>query len=224
MGRLFVTSREIDLINDWNKEIVKDVIGHKIFYYSISEKRTKIHELYLEAPEKVVEAAVEIEALVSWQPEEAKTNVFGHEELSTIEIYIQYRDLLDKEIKLQEGDFFSFGHRLFEVTSVIATHNIFGQVEHLGGFNMKGRQARQGQFVTKIQGPTREEFSDPDAVQETFVQQRGFEENRLGETGDKRDLQEKGVLDKPLPLVPAEVSPKGTDSEAGSSFYDEFDG
>ena len=53
-----------------------------------------------------------------------------------------------------------------------------------------------------------------------YVQQRGFEENRLGKTGDVRDLQKKGILDAPL-TGPAEVSPKGTDTKAGSAFYDE---
>ena len=69
-------------------------------------------------------------------------------------------------------------------------------------------------------GPTSESYTDEDAVQTTFVQQRGFEENRLGKTGDVRDLQKNGVLDAPL-TGPAEVSPRGDPQNVGSSFYDE---
>jgi len=62
--------------------------------------------------------------------------------------------------------------------------------------------------------------SDGDAVQKTFVQQRGVSANRLGETADKRDLQTKGVLTEPI-SGPAEVSERGDSTGAGSSFYDE---
>ena len=68
------------------------------------------------------------------------------------------------------------------------------------------------------------EFSDKDAIQETFVQQRGFKENALGKTDDVRSLQKKDVLEKPI-TGPKEVSPKGgtgKEDEIGmidSSFY-----
>jgi len=85
---------------------------------------------------------------------------------------------------------------------------------------VSGKQARKGQFIAKVFGPTSEAYSDPDAVQTTFVQQRGFDENRLGKTGDVRDLQRTGVLDAPL-TGPAEVSPSGDPENVGSAFYDE---
>ena len=75
MARLFITPREIDLISDLTKEVVKDVIGQKIFYYSISVTKTQIHEVYEESPEKVFETPLELDALVTWQPEEVKTKL-----------------------------------------------------------------------------------------------------------------------------------------------------
>ena len=69
-------------------------------------------------------------------------------------------------------------------------------------------------------GPTSEEFLDDDAVQETFVQQRGFENNSLGPTADVRELRKNGVLDQPI-TGPKEVSGKGDATNVGSSFYDE---
>ena len=62
MGRLFIGPREIDLVNDLTKELIKDVIGQKIYYYSISQSKTKINELYDEAPEKIFETPLEIKA------------------------------------------------------------------------------------------------------------------------------------------------------------------
>ena len=48
MARLFITPREIDFISDLTKEINKDVIGQKVFYYKIRADLTDIHEVYEE--------------------------------------------------------------------------------------------------------------------------------------------------------------------------------
>ena len=55
MSRLFITSREIQFINDITKEVVKDVIGQQIIYYPISTMKTQVHPVYEEAIEKIFE-------------------------------------------------------------------------------------------------------------------------------------------------------------------------
>ena len=52
MARLFITPREVDFISDLTKEINKDVIGQKIFYYKIREDLTNVHKVYEEAVDK----------------------------------------------------------------------------------------------------------------------------------------------------------------------------
>ena len=121
---------------------------------------------------------------------------------------------------MSEGDFFSYGTTFFEVIKAPRTDVIFGQIEHKSYITITGKQSRKGQFLSKVFGPTSEEYSDADAVQTTYVQQRGFAENRLGVTGDVRELQKKGVLDAPI-TGPAEVSPSGDPQSVGSAFYDE---
>ena len=218
MGRLFLSKREINFMNDIAKELVKDVIGQKIYYYSISEIKSKVHDIYEESPEKIFETPIEIECLVKYQEPEIRTNRFGSEKYFKIEAYIQSRDLLDRGIEILEGDFFSYGSVFFEITQAPGSAIIYGQIEHEKFITIKATQAREGQFKSKIFGPTSESNTDSDAVQDTFVQQRGFENNRLGKTGDVRALQENGVLDKPI-SGPKETSPKGDDTGAGSSFY-----
>ena len=214
MSRLFITPREIDFIADLTKEITKDVMGQKIFYYHVREDLTDVHEIYEEAPEKVFDPPIEIEAFVDWQPEEIRTNRFGHEEFSTIEVRIQSRDLLDREIDLKEGDYFSYGELFFEITSLVAISSVFGQVEYTTGFKVMGKQAREGQINLAPIGPTSEARPEPDAVQKEFVQQRGEERNRLGETGDRRELIADGKIEKAID-GPAEVKEDGI----SSSFY-----
>lgn len=220
MARLFVSPREINFINDIAKELVKDVVGQKIYYFAINEIKSHVHDVYEESPDKIFETPIELECLVKYSPQEITTNKFGSEEYYTIEAYIQVRDLIDKGIDLVEGDFFSFGDTFFEIVKAPRTETIFGQIEHKSFITITGKQSRKGQFLSKIFGPTSEWYSDPDAVQETFVQQRGFEENKLGKTGDVRALQKNGVLDAPI-TGPAEVSPLGDPDKVGSSFYDE---
>jgi hypothetical protein len=220
MARLFITEREMNFINDIMKEVVKDVIGQKIYYFSISEIKSRVHDVYEEAPNKIFENPVELDALVKYSGQEVKTNRFGSEEYYNIECYIRERDLIDKQIDVREGDFFSYGETFFEIIKAPRSDVIFGQIEHKSYVTVSGKQARKGQFIAKVFGPTSEAYSDPDAVQTTFVQQRGFDENRLGKTGDVRDLQRTGVLDAPL-TGPAEVSPSGDPENVGSAFYDE---
>jgi len=218
MARLFVTPREIDYISDLTKEITKDVRGQKIFYYRIREDLTNVHDVYEEAPDKVFDPPVEIEAMVEWQPEAVRTNRFGSEEYYTITVYLHARDLSDRKIVAREGDFFSYGSTFFEITSAVGDKQVYGQVEHLVGFKLTGKQARQGLFNTKPMGPTSENSTEADAVQTEFVQQRGLEENKLGKTGDRRELVEDGKLEKPTEA--AEVSQKGDSAGISSSFYD----
>ena len=94
-----------------------------------------------------------------------------------------------------------------------------GQIEYKGFTTLTGKQARKGQFISKIFGPTSEEYTDADAVQDTFYQQRGFAHNKSGQTGDVRSLRKSGVLDEPI-TGPKEVSNDGDQTGAGSSFYD----
>lgn len=222
MGRLFITPRELDFINDVSKEIIKDVIGQKIYYFPISEIKSKVHDVYEEAVEKVFDDPIEVECLVKYNPQDIATNRFGSEESFTIEVYIQSRDILQKGIEILEGDFFSYGTTFFEVIKAPSSDTIYGQIEHKRFVTITGKQSRKGQFVSKVFGPTSESYSDEGAVQETFIQQRGFSENKQGKTGDVRDLQKSGVLEAPL-SGPKEVSKTGDITGAGSSFYDDED-
>ena len=219
MARLFITEREINFINDLAKEIVKDVIGQVIYYFPISVAKSRVHDVYEESPEKIFENPIEIDALVKYTPQEIRANKFGSEEYYSIEAYVQQRDLLDKGIEILEGDFFSYGETFFEVVTVPDSNIIYGEVEHKGFVTITGKQARKGQFLSKVFGPTDEGYSDKDAVQDNFYQQRGSAQNQKGVTGDVRELQKRGILDKPL-TGPKKVT-KAAGGSAGSSFYDD---
>jgi hypothetical protein len=222
MARLFITPREVNFISDITKEIIKDVIGQKIIYYPISEIKTKTHEIYNEALKKIFDNPIIIDAMVDSNFQtETKIDKFGIDAQYHLEVYIQYRDLVEKNINVNIGDFFSFSDNFYEITDRTFMRNIYGMPEHKDGVKIVGTKSRQGLFDAPLVGPTDIRYTDPDAVQETFVQQRGEAEDANGDaTGDVRDLVKNGVLDPPL-TGPKEVSPQGDSTGAGPAFYDE---
>lgn len=224
MSRLFITPRELDFFSDIAKEVIKDVGGQVIYYYPISELKTKTHGVYNESLEKVFDNPIIIDALVdSHFQSDTKIDSFGVDKKFKLEVFVQYRDLVEKGINVQIGDFFSFSDIFYEITENIILRNIGGLPEHKDGIKLIGTKAREGQFKTAILGPTDISYSDDSAVQKTFIQQRGRVENANGPTGDVRDLVKAGVLDESI-TGPKEVSERGAVSDGshhGSSFYDE---
>jgi hypothetical protein len=222
MARLFIGPRELNFISDITKEIIKDVVGQKVYYYPISELKTKTHGVYNEALQKVYDNPIALDALVDNNfQNDTKIDKFGIDAQFKIEVYIQHRDLVDKGINVTIGDFFSFSDVFYEITERVFMRNIYGLPEHKDGVKLIGTKAREGLFKAPTLGPTDIKYTDADAVQNEFHQQRGEALDENGDpTGDKRDLVENGVLDKPL-TGPKEVSPNGDPQRVGSAFYDE---
>ena len=215
MGRLFVGQREVDFFSDITKEIIKDVAGQKIYYYTVRDDLSNIHDIYEESIEKIFNPPIEIECLVEWQPSEIRTNNFGSEQIKTVSLFLHYRDLLDRGIVFNEGDFFSYGSLFFEATSVIYDKLVYGQIERVVSMKVVGKQARFQNIAKDPIGPTWEGYADDDAIQTTFEQQRGTTDT------DKRQLREDGVLPEPI-SGPKKVAPDGTVKSingVGSSFY-----
>lgn len=213
MSRLFIGQREQNLISDITKELFRDVVGQKVYYYAISETKTRNHEIYNESPDKVWDAPIELPALVGSPERTVKTDIFGPEHLAKIEIFLHYRDLVDIGVNVTIGDFVRWGDTMYEIANIANLRNIYGHAEQTDGLKLECVQARKGQIDPPQVGPSDIAFSDPDAVQKEFEQTRGNKEINGQPTGDKRDLQENGVLEKPVtgPNRIVEDGPKGSD-------------
>lgn len=224
MSRLFITPRELNFISDITKELIKDVAGQKIYYYAINENKTRDDGVYNEAVAKVFDKPIAIDALVDAKfQNETKIDQFGIDQQYRVEVYIQYRDLVDKGIDVAIGDFFSFGEIFYEITDETAMRNIYGLAEHKDGIKLVGIKARDQQFNAKTIGPTDIARPEADAVQTTFYQQRGQAENADGPTGDVRELQADTIVGPPITGA-KEVSPRGdTEGSGHSSFYGDED-
>lgn len=224
MSRLFITPRELNFISDITKEFMKDVVGQKIYYYPINEVKTKVDGVYNEAVKKVFDNPIAIDALVNSNFQtDTKIDQFGVDAQFKVEVYIQYRDLVDKGITVSVGDIFSFSDIFYEITERSYMRNIYGLPEHKDGVKLIGTRARETMFTAPIIGPTDISYSDPGAVQTVFHQQRGQAVNAEGPTGDKRDLQADNVLGKPITGA-KEVSPRGDNGDPEGSNASSFFG
>ena len=217
MARLFVGQREVDFFSDITKELIKDVAGQKIYYYTVREDLSDVHNMYEESIEKIFNPPIEIEAAIEWQPSEVKTTKFGTENVKTITVYLHYRDMLDRNIDFKEGDYFSYGTFFFEATSIIYDKLVFGQIERVVSMKVAGKQTRIHHIDKIPHGPKDEIYTDSDSIQTTFEQQRGIPEH------DVRRLQKDEILEPPISGA-RKVSPDGTAKSingVGSSFYGE---
>lgn len=172
MSRLFLTDRELAFFSDVTKEMLKDVIGQTIQYFSINEEKTKAHDVYNEAKQKFVYHPVEIEALVLWSDTVVTTTNFNVDVTYNIEVYFHKQDLDDRKIIPQIGDFVQFGDAFFELTKISQPDLIGGQPEHRTMYKCSAIKARYGQFDFQII-----ERQDP------------FEQVKGTEAYDKRRLQ-----------------------------------
>jgi len=216
MSRFFIGQREQNLISDLTKELIRDVAGQFVYYYSISEVKTRSHEMYNESPDKVWDTPVQLPALVGSPETEVRTDIFGPETLQKLEVFLHYRDMIDVGIDVCTGDFVRWGDTLYEIVNVSRMRNIYGHAEQLDGMKLSCVQSRKGQIDAPQIGPSDIGYSDPNAVQKTFEQTRG-EKVQSGEpTGDRRDLRENGVLEDPISGVS-----KTVDDPTGSDFYGE---
>lgn len=227
MARLFITSREIHLINDLTKEFMKDVVGQTINYYPISSLKTKIHPVYEESVQKIFDNPIKLTVLAGWPDVEIKVNQFGLERTAQVEIFVQARDLIDKGFTIYEGDYFTFADQAFEVLSFTTLNNIFGQEEYEVGYKIFGRAANISDFDPKNFFPPNKDKSGPYAeteVQINFEQQRGLPETSEGPTGDKRQVRER--LKDDMAEIALGEGPRvvGLDSDQNvSSFYNDED-
>lgn len=212
---------------------MKDINGQFIYYYSVSPLLTQIHDVYDEAIEKIFNLPIKLDCLVGQPEREQPVNKWGIETAAKVEVLIQARDLIDKEIELVTGDFFIYGEEVFEVLNVIQIGDIFGQAEYNVYWKMTAKSVRSGRFdidTFKKLLEDKKSFKDSN-VNKTFEQQRGLPEtDNNGATGDVRQVRERlkeNMADIALNEGPRVVKTNDEDvsdttgEESSNSFYNE---
>lgn len=234
MARLFITPREQQLINDWAKEFIKDTVGQYIFYYPISILKSDVHPVYDEAIVKMFDNPIKLDALVGQPSRDLSVGSFTVENTTTLEVYIQARDLIDKGFQPDPGDFFVYGDEVFEIMNAMQVGDTFGQAEYTVYWKLTSKLARSGRFdLPQFKKLLRDKkVFEESQVQKTFEQQRGLAEtDSEGATGDRRQVRER-LKDDMAPVAlnegPRKVNSEDeedtsdtTGQDSASSFYNE---
>jgi len=130
MARKFITSKELTLISNLNKELIQDFVGQEVIYYAISEEHTVSHRLYNESINKVWFSPVKINARVEWDNPGVDTTNFTLDSKYTLSVLFHTDELIDRNVKPKEGDFIEFGQIIFEITAVTQPQLVYGQIQN----------------------------------------------------------------------------------------------
>ncbi len=150
--RLFIGDQEINFFNAIGKELIQEIVGQTIVYYSVSERMTNGDDLYGEAIRKTVYVPLEINALVLYEAPTQTTSQFTEDTLYSIEIYFHLHELRERQIEPKNGDFVKFGENFYEVEELTKPDIVYGQVEHKVQVKARCRKARAGQFKIENEG------------------------------------------------------------------------
>jgi hypothetical protein len=137
------------------------------------------------------------------------------EQTATLEVFIQAKDLLDKQLKLMEGDYFTYGDSTYEIITLLNMNNMYGLEEYERSYKIIGKLARIGEFRAKIFNPSKtnsSEFDQDTGIQKVFEQQRGLAENIEGITNDKREARER-IGSEDLPEIALGEGPRRSEPD-----------
>lgn len=225
MARLFVSPRDAQFISDVTKELMKDVVGAKVYYYRVLHDLTQVNETYNEAKEIVYDDPVSIDVFLKFTNQEVKTGKFGKEKYKELEIHFHHEDLLDRDILPREGDLISWGDNFYEIFETTKETELWGLVEFEIGIGVQAKQVQFGAIHAPVEAPVGKRNEDFDSESGgNWQQSRGKEQFSNGQpTGDRRRHKEKDQWDEPDQQM--KQSPLGEPPRQRSqgSFYDDFD-
>jgi hypothetical protein len=145
---LFLGKKERDLVKQVNDELIENVIGQAILYYSIDLERTDFHDLYGEAVEKTFLSPGRVYVMIEFDQESTSyMEGFGIDKDSAITVKFHKRRLNeDQNLFVREGDFILYGDKYYELTKLSSPRKLFGQVDQTFEIIATAKRARKGLF------------------------------------------------------------------------------
>jgi hypothetical protein len=145
---LFLGKKERDLVKQVNDELIENIIGQSILYYSIDLERTNFHDMYGEAIEKTFLSPVRVMALVKFESEETSyLEGIGIDSDAVITVSFHRRRLIeDQNLYVREGDFILYGKTYYEIVKLAEPKKLFGQVDQTFEIAATCKRARKGLF------------------------------------------------------------------------------
>lgn len=146
MAKKFITTRELNLIDNWNKELIQSTVEQEIVYWAIAYEESKVNSLYGEAVVKATRKPVKINARVEFEQTATTTGGSVLDSTYSIKVQLHTKECTERNIKPLIGDFIEFGQIVFEITTVGHAEPVFGQINDKLSYQLTCVPSREGQF------------------------------------------------------------------------------
>tara|TARA_R110000782_G_scaffold27320_2_gene69293 strand:- start:1791 stop:2273 length:483 start_codon:yes stop_codon:yes gene_type:complete len=144
---LFVGDKERKLVRQVNTELIENVIGQVIAYYSISLEHTNFHPIYGEAIEKTFLPPVRVYARVEAKESLVTNDNKGYDKRPQISVYFHKKRLTeDQDLFVRVGDFVYYDTDYYEIVSTKGAKRLFGQAGQKYEMTAQCIKAREGVF------------------------------------------------------------------------------
>ena len=145
MSKKFITSREMDFIDDIVKEFIQDVVQQEVNYYALSLPHTRVN-VYRESVEKVWASPIKINALVLYENTGVRTTSMGLDSQYRVDVHFHDAELVERNVDPREGDMIEFGSMYYEIASVTRPQLVYGQIHRKIAVKCSCVPSREGQF------------------------------------------------------------------------------
>jgi len=221
MARLFVSPRDYQFITDVTKELMRDVVGSKVYLYCVDTAATTESSVYGDAREKIYCDPVEVDALVKRETIEVKSGKFGREQYNELRVHFHYADLLDSNLTPREGDIVSWGDFFYEINELKEDVELWGNIEFIIGLECTARQVQSGTIQTPVIPPVGRKAQDTDGMATPWEQSRGKKTNSKGrQTRDRRNMIVKDQMSEPEVGIQQSTKGEPLETRRQASFYD----
>ena len=123
----FVTDRDFNLMNHFNREILNNLVDVDVILYKISLDTTSVN-LYGEATEKARYTGVELKALVKYKKNVADTTAgFGVDIEQDVEFRFARKLLEEVNVYPEIGDIIHYDDSYYEIDNTNDTQYVAGQ-------------------------------------------------------------------------------------------------
>ena len=121
----FVPSKEVDLFDAMNEELIDDIIGQTVDVYKISVENTE-ENMYGESTTKYYDTGFRVNCLINYIEPEIIQDDFGPDLNTSIEMYFHRTTLLEANFYPEIGDIVDWNGHYFEINSTTEPQLIAG--------------------------------------------------------------------------------------------------
>jgi hypothetical protein len=123
----FIPTKEFNLINSMNEELIDDIIGQSVDIYKVNIENTN-ENVYGESTTKYYDVGFRVNCLINFNEPETVQEEWGADTKSSIEMYFQRENLASGSLNFypEAGDIVDWNDMYWEIGSVTEPQLIAG--------------------------------------------------------------------------------------------------